>query len=74
MKFKTLDELIERANKTEYGIAAGIFSKDIDKVNHIMQGLRVGTVWINTYLALSPQAPFGGKNCITVHNLPKQIH
>lgn len=60
MKFKSFDELIERANKTEYGIAAAIFSKDIDKVNYIMQSLRVGTVWINTYFALSPQAPFGG--------------
>jgi len=60
MKFKSFDELIERANNTKYGLAAGIFSKDIDKVNYLMQSLRAGTIWVNTFFALSPQAPFGG--------------
>lgn len=49
IKFKKLDEVIERANNTEYGLAAAVFSKDIDKVNYIVQGLRAGTVWVNTY-------------------------
>uniref|UniRef100_A0A2M4A5X9 Putative aldehyde dehydrogenase n=1 Tax=Anopheles triannulatus TaxID=58253 RepID=A0A2M4A5X9_9DIPT len=60
IRFKSLDEVIERANKTDYGLAAAVFSKDIDKVNYLVQGLRAGTVWVNTYNVLSAQAPFGG--------------
>lgn len=60
IRFKSLDEVIERANNSEYGLAAAVFSKDIDKINYIIQGLRAGTVWINTYNILSAQAPFGG--------------
>lgn len=60
IRFKKLDEVIERANATEYGLAAAIFSKDLDKVNYLIQGIRAGTVWVNTYNALSSQAPFGG--------------
>lgn len=60
IRFKKLDEVIERANSTEYGLAAAIFSKDIDKVNYLVQGIRAGTVWVNTYNALAAQAPFGG--------------
>ncbi|KAL0270773.1 UNVERIFIED_CONTAM: hypothetical protein PYX00_008070 [Menopon gallinae] len=60
IRFKTMEEVIERANKTEYGLAAGIFTKDIDKAVYMMQGLRAGTVWVNTYNAIIPQTPFGG--------------
>ncbi|XP_014217054.1 aldehyde dehydrogenase, mitochondrial [Copidosoma floridanum] len=60
LKFDKIHEVIERANKTDYGLAAAIFTKDIDKANYITQGLRAGTVWINTYNALAPQVPFGG--------------
>lgn len=60
IRFKKLDEVIERANNTQYGLAAAVFSKDIDKVNYIVQGLRAGTVWVNTYNALCAQVPFGG--------------
>jgi aldehyde dehydrogenase (NAD+) len=45
LRFKTLDELIERANGTEYGLAAAVFTKDIDKALHLVQGVRAGTVW-----------------------------
>lgn len=45
IKFKDLDEVIERANDTDYGLAAAVMSKNIDKVNHIVQGLQAGTVW-----------------------------
>lgn len=41
-------------------MAAAVFSKDIDKVNYLVQGLRAGTVWVNTYNAFGPQTPFGG--------------
>lgn len=60
IRFKSLDEVIERANKSDYGLAAAVFTRDIDKANYIVQGLRAGTVWVNTYNALMAQAPFGG--------------
>nr|XP_022903912.1 aldehyde dehydrogenase, mitochondrial-like [Onthophagus taurus] len=60
LKFDTLEELIERANNTNYGLAAGIFSKDVDKINYLTQGIRAGTVWVNCYNVISAQAPFGG--------------
>ncbi|XP_061395852.1 aldehyde dehydrogenase, mitochondrial-like [Musca vetustissima] len=60
IRFKKLDEVIERANNSDYGLAAAVFTKDIDKANYIVQGLRAGTVWVNTYNALCAQVPFGG--------------
>lgn len=60
MKFKTLDEVIERANRTNYGLAASVFTKDLDKALMLAQGIRAGTIWINCYDALEVQAPFGG--------------
>ncbi|XP_054711886.1 aldehyde dehydrogenase, mitochondrial-like [Uloborus diversus] len=60
IKFKTVEELLERANKTMYGLAASLFTKDIDKAMYFSNGLRAGTVWINCYDVFSAQAPFGG--------------
>lgn len=60
IKFKNLDEIIDRANDSNYGLAAAVFSKDIDKVNYLVQGLRAGTVWVNCYNVFSPSVPFGG--------------
>jgi len=60
LKFKTIEEVIERGNKTIYGLAAGIVTKDINIANRLSRSLRVGTVWINCYLAVSPDAPLGG--------------
>lgn len=60
IRFKKLDEVIERANNSDFGLAAAIFSKDIDKVNYLVQGIRAGTIWVNTYNVLASQAPFGG--------------
>ena len=45
MKFKDMNELIERANKTIYGLAASVFTKDIDKMNAVVSGVHAGTVW-----------------------------
>lgn len=45
IRFKNLDEVIDRANNTDYGLAAAVFTKDIDKANYVVQGLRAGTVW-----------------------------
>ncbi|CAG2065002.1 unnamed protein product [Timema podura] len=60
LRFKSLDEIIERANDTPYGLAAAVFTKDIDKAFYLVQGVRAGTVWVNTYNILGAQAPFGG--------------
>ncbi|KAK4304831.1 hypothetical protein Pmani_023235 [Petrolisthes manimaculis] len=59
-KFKNVNEVIERANKTQYGLAASVFTKDLDKANLFSQGLRAGTVWVNCYDVLNAQTPFGG--------------
>lgn len=60
MKFKTIDEVIERANHTNYGLAAAVFTKDLEKAMMIAQGVRAGSVWINCYNIFDAQAPFGG--------------
>ena len=60
LKFKTMDEVIERANKTVYGLAASVFTQNLDDALMLSQGIRAGTVWINCYDILDVQAPFGG--------------
>ncbi|XP_073806117.1 aldehyde dehydrogenase 2 family member, tandem duplicate 1 isoform X1 [Danio rerio] len=60
LKFKSLEEVIERANDSKYGLAAAVFTQNIDKANYISHGLRAGTVWINCYNVFGVQAPFGG--------------
>uniref|UniRef100_A0A8C4I5Z1 aldehyde dehydrogenase (NAD(+)) n=1 Tax=Dicentrarchus labrax TaxID=13489 RepID=A0A8C4I5Z1_DICLA len=60
LKFKTLEEVVTRANDTKYGLAAAVFTKDIDKANYVSNGLRAGTIWINCYDVFGAQAPFGG--------------
>ncbi|XP_069332495.1 aldehyde dehydrogenase 1A1-like isoform X2 [Eulemur rufifrons] len=60
MKFKSLDDVIKRANNTHYGLAAGIFTKDLDKAITVSSALQAGTVWVNCYLVASPQCSFGG--------------
>jgi len=60
IKFKEIEEVIERANKTHYGLAAGVLTKDIDKAMTIANSLQAGSVWINCYDFCMPQTPFGG--------------
>ncbi|KAI8424184.1 hypothetical protein MSG28_002768 [Choristoneura fumiferana] len=59
-KFETLDEVIERANNTNYGLASGIFTNNINNALHFARHVEAGNVWINTYLASTAQTPFGG--------------
>jgi aldehyde dehydrogenase (NAD+) len=59
-KFSSLSEAIERANKTKYGLAAGIFSNNIDVVLTATNALKAGSVWVNCFEIVVPQAPFGG--------------
>lgn len=60
IKFKTIEEVIERANATIYGLAAAVWTKDIRKALAIANGVRAGTVWVNCYDVLDTAAPFGG--------------
>ncbi len=60
IKFKDIDEVIQRANDTLYGLAAGVWTQDITKAHKVAHSVRAGTVWINTYHAFDTAAPFGG--------------
>ncbi|MGH6630922.1 MAG: aldehyde dehydrogenase family protein, partial [Burkholderiales bacterium] len=58
--FADIDDLIAQANDTKYGLAAGIWTKDIAKAHAAARALKAGSVYINTYGLLDPAAPFGG--------------
>uniref|UniRef100_A0A6Q2XJK2 aldehyde dehydrogenase (NAD(+)) n=1 Tax=Esox lucius TaxID=8010 RepID=A0A6Q2XJK2_ESOLU len=60
MRFYSVKEVIQRANTTHYGLAAGVFTNDIDKALTVSSALQAGTVWVNCYNAMSSQCPFGG--------------
>lgn len=59
LKFKTLDEVIDRANSTEYGLAAGIITKDLENALQFVKHVRAGTIWVNNYFGGGLQLPFG---------------
>lgn len=60
LKFKTDEEVIERANNTIYGLAAGVISTNVARAISVAHQIRAGTVWINTYDQFDIAAPFGG--------------
>ena len=58
--FKSIDEVVDRANRTTYGLAAAVWTRDIQKALSISNSVRAGTVWVNCYNVLDARAPFGG--------------
>lgn len=52
--------MIQRANATQYGLAAGVFTKNLSTANTLMRALRAGTVWINCFDVFDAAIPFGG--------------
>ncbi|NWG53209.1 MAG: aldehyde dehydrogenase family protein [Hydrogenophilaceae bacterium] len=60
LKFSNIDDVIDRANASEYGLGGSVWSKDADKAMEIARRMETGTVWINQNLSLRPDAPFAG--------------
>ncbi|KAF9432174.1 Aldehyde dehydrogenase [Entomortierella beljakovae] len=58
--FSTIDEVIERANSTPYGLASGVWTRDLKKADHCVQELETGVTWVNCYNLCSIHLPFGG--------------
>ena len=58
--FDDPEEIMPVANDTNYGLAAGVFTRDISKAHRTAKRLRAGTVWINTYHVFDAAMPFGG--------------
>ena len=60
LPFKGVDEVIDRANRTNYGLAAAIWTKDINKAHLYAKKVKAGTVWVNCYHVVDTTTPFGG--------------
>jgi len=60
IKFKDVNEVIKRANLNQYGLAAAVWTKDIQKALQVVNKVRAGTVWVNCYDVFDAAAPFGG--------------
>ena len=60
LKFKTIDEVIARANKSEYGLGAGVVTRSVENAIKLSNGIRAGTVYVNCYDVFDANTPFGG--------------
>ena len=60
VSFTTELDAIQKANNTPYGLAAGVFTNNLSRAHRMTKAIRSGIVWLNTYRAVSPLAPFGG--------------
>ena len=60
IRFDEFDEVLRRSNDTFYGLAAGVWSRDIARAHRAARALQAGTVWINSYTLFDPAVPFGG--------------
>lgn len=60
LPFDGVDEVVDRANRTNYGLAAAVWTKDIDKAHLFAKRVKAGTVWVNCYHVVDATTPFGG--------------
>jgi len=60
LAFDDLDDAIDVANRTIYGLAAGVWTRDVGKAHRFAREVQAGTVWVNTYNRYDPASPFGG--------------
>jgi acyl-CoA reductase-like NAD-dependent aldehyde dehydrogenase len=58
--FRDEEDVVRQANDTPYGLAAGVFTRDLGRAHRVSRRLKAGSVWVNCYNAVSPMAPFGG--------------
>ena len=58
--FTDIDEVIERGNRTTFGLGSGVWTRDVGKAHWLAKSLRAGSVWVNCYQAMDPAVPFGG--------------
>jgi aldehyde dehydrogenase (NAD+) len=60
LEFSDPEEAITQANATPYGLAAGIWTRDVARAHRVARALKAGTIWVNTYNRYDPSLPFGG--------------
>jgi acyl-CoA reductase-like NAD-dependent aldehyde dehydrogenase len=60
LSYATIEDAIQRANDTEYGLGATVWSADSEKALAVARQIDAGTVWINTHMLLQPDVPAGG--------------
>jgi len=60
MPFEDIDDLIERANRTTYGLAAGVWTQNVANAHKLADRIKAGTVWVNCYNVFDAASPFGG--------------
>ena len=59
LPFETVDEVVRRANDTNYGLASGLWTNDLSRAHYMVKALQAGMVWVNCYGAVDPAMPFG---------------
>ena len=60
LTFESEEEAVAMANDSVFGLGAGVFTTDVGRAHRVAKAVRSGIVWVNTYRAISPIAPFGG--------------
>lgn len=60
LEWDTEEEVLRRANDSNAGLGASVWSRDLDRASRIAKGIKAGSVWVNSHLAPRPDAAFGG--------------
>jgi acyl-CoA reductase-like NAD-dependent aldehyde dehydrogenase len=58
--FDDAEDVVHQANATTYGLAAGVWTRDVAKAHKIARAIKAGTIWVNAYNLYDPSLPFGG--------------
>ncbi|KAH9636936.1 hypothetical protein HF086_016875 [Spodoptera exigua] len=72
-KEENMDDVIRRANNTEYGLASGVFTRDVSRALQFAERIDAGTVFVNTYNKTDVAAPFGGQEALNEYLKTKNI-